>query len=141
MAVIEIGIIGYLCPVLFIRDITGLTVRFIAKSAGGFMSKSYDPKYVLDRRPEFIVIVLTAPGQSYQTPTNNVFYFWTTMEERIAKSPDFVSQYVRHRKAPPPSTNSWLDTYAYRIGAEAAFEHGHPGCYFLMAVFRRNADQ
>jgi hypothetical protein len=139
VAVIDIGIIGCLCPDLFIMDITGLTDRFIAKSAGGFMSKSYDPKYILDRRPEFIVIALSAPGQSYQTPPEDtLFYFWTPMEERIAQSPDFVSQYVRKRKV-PASVSSWLDSYACRIGAEAVFEHGHPGCYFLMAVFRRDA--
>jgi hypothetical protein len=138
VAAMDIGIIGYLCSDLFIVDITGLTDRFIAKSEGGFLSKVYDPKYILDRRPEFIVITLTAPGQSYQPPPNDVFYFWTPMEERIAKSPDFVNQYVRRREV-PASANNWLDAYACKIGAEKVFEHGHPGSYFLMAVFRRNA--
>ena len=140
VALMDIGIVGYLCFDQFILDLTGLTDRFIAKSSGGFLYKSYDPKYILDREPEFIVLTLTAPGRSYQVPPPDTsFGFWTPMERKLAQAPEFQRQYVRKRSELTPASN-WLDSLAGSIGAEAIFEHAYPGRYYLLAVFRRNEE-
>jgi hypothetical protein len=59
-----------------IPDITGLTDRHIATSPGRFLLKEYDPAYVLDRRPEWIVVVLTPAsdhlaGEANRASTSN----------------------------------------------------------------------
>jgi hypothetical protein len=132
----DIGIMGYLCPDQSILDLTGLTDRFIAKSEGDFLHKSYDPMYVLGRRPEFIVLTLTAPGSSYHVPPPGTsFRAWTPMETNLADHPEFAGTYVRKR--PAPKAGNWLDALACQLGAERVFEHAHPGVYYLLAVYRR----
>lgn len=136
IALMDIGIIGYECIEQNILDITGLTNRFIAKSPGGFLQKIYDPTYILEQHPTIIILIVTAPGISYQQPMDNVtFSFWTNIERALYQHPSFQQHYVRHRQQ-GSDTASWLDELACQIGAEKIFEHGHPSHYYLLAVFR-----
>lgn len=137
IALMDIGIVGYRCSDQVILDLTGLTDRFIAKSEGTFLKKVYDTQYIFDRRPEFIILTLQAPGTSYEPPPPNTqFTCWTPMEYRIGQSPEFRQWYIRKEPAfKQPET--WLEEFANQIGAEVIFEHGHPRMYYLLAVFRR----
>lgn len=138
IALMDIGLIGYECPNLRILDITGLTDRFIAKSPGRFLHKTYDPHYILDRQPEYIVLTLTTPGGSYTPPPPDaVFRFWTQCEETLHATPAFHDQYCRPPPPHLPTSAHWTERLATQIGAEHIFEHAHPGCHYLLAVFRR----
>jgi arabinofuranosyltransferase len=138
IALMDIGIVGYLCIDWSIIDLTGLTDRFIAHSKGEFLQKEYDPKYILDRRPTFIVLTVTAPGHSYgPLPLGSLFRFWTKMEERLYLSPAFQRSYVRHSSA-TVEPDERLRPLAQQLGAERIFEHAYPGSHYLLAVFRCN---
>jgi hypothetical protein len=137
VALMDIGLVGYDCPELRVLDLTGLTDRTIAKSPGTFLSKRYDPELVLGRKPEYIVLVLVAPGRSYAPPPGPLpFRPFTTGEASIARAPEFQARYARPR--PAPEDADWHDAEAARIGAERIFEHGHPGQYYLLALYRRH---
>jgi arabinofuranosyltransferase len=58
VALMDIGIIGYYSH-LRIIDLTGLTEAHIAHTPGAFQDKTYDPAYVLDQHPAYIVLVST----------------------------------------------------------------------------------
>jgi hypothetical protein len=137
VALMDVGIVGYECPDLRILDLTGLTDRTIGKSPGTFLSKRYDPRLVLGRRPEYIVLVLVAPGRSYTPPPGPLpLRPFTTGEASVSRDPDFWARYARPR--PAPAGADWHDAEAARIGAERIFEHGHPGQYYLLALYRRH---
>jgi hypothetical protein len=134
VALMDIGIVGYSALQARVIDITGLTDRFIAKSAGSFLDKSYDPRYVLERRPKCIVVVLTAPGLSYQRPQpGSAFVPWRKIEDALLSNPEFKRRYVRPR--PVRAWERWPRDLAASIGAAAIFEHAHPGRHYLLAVF------
>lgn len=134
-ALMDIGIVGYYCIDQFIIDITGLTDKFIARSEGQFLRKRYDPKYVLDREPRFIVLTLTAPGESYSVPhPSQRFQFWTIIEHELFSHPEFRRRYIQHQQ-PAPWDEDWKAALAARYGAVRIFEHGYPGAYYLLAVF------
>lgn len=140
IALMDIGIVGYQCVDQSILDLTGLTDRVIAKSKGTFLRKVYDLNYVLDRRPKFIVLTLTAFGDSYHVPPKGTnFRYWTPLEERLSREKQFQIWYVNKRPYDIGSKD-WLDSLASKYGAEKIFEHGHPGKYYLLAVFRRKPD-
>lgn len=61
VALADIGQIGYYSE-LPVIDLAGLTDRTIAQSPGGLHRKEYDPEYVLDRQPEFVVLVCARVG-------------------------------------------------------------------------------
>ena len=135
VALMDIGLVGYLCPDLRILDVTGLTDRHIAKSPGVFLRKEYDPAYVFDRRPDFIVLVLKAPGDSSRPPPpDTAWRCWSSVEERLAQAREFA-RYTR--RDPQPPADDWKGILAWKFGAERVFEHRHPGLYYLLAVFRR----
>ena len=137
VALMDVGIVGYDCPDLRILDLTGLTDRTIGKSPGTFLSKRYDPQLVLGRRPEYIVLVLVSPGQSYVPPPGPLpLRPFTTGEASVSRDPDFRARYARPR--PAAEGADWHDAEAARIGAESIFEHGHPGQYYLLALYRRH---
>ncbi|HET6898012.1 MAG TPA: hypothetical protein VFK70_06685 [Vicinamibacteria bacterium] len=137
VALMDVGIVGYDCPDLRILDLTGLTDRTIGKSPGTFLSKRYDPQLVLGRRPEYIVLVLVAPGRSYTPPPGPLpLQPFTTGEASVSRDPEFWARYARPR--PAPAEADWHDAEAARIGAERIFEHGHPGEYYLLALYRRH---
>ncbi len=141
VALMDIGIVGYRCIRQTIIDISGLTDRHIARSRGLFLQKQYDPIYLLDRAPKYVVLTLTAPGQAYQPPPAGThFRFWTPIENRIYQHPQFQQLYV-HRPAILDDVLAGLDLLAAQVGAERVFEHAYPGCYYLLAVFGRGPDQ
>lgn len=138
VALMHIGLVGYRCPDLGILDITGLTDRYIAKSPGRFLHKRYDPAYVLDRKPDFIVLVAWREGASYTPPPEGApFYFYFETDEALYKHPLFQFHYCHPRPYDP--NLPWYHRLACEIGAEAVFEHGHPGRYYMLALFRRSA--
>ena len=136
VALMDIGIVGYVCHRQSVLDLTGLTDRFIAKSEGPFLGKVYDLDYVLDQAPEVVVLTFSAPGVPYRVPPKGTaFDLWTAMEREVYDAEAFRRAYVR-RRAPQPG-EPWLDVLAAQIGAERVFEHAHPGTHYLLAAFRR----
>jgi hypothetical protein len=134
VALMDIGIVGYTMPDTRVLDITGLTDRFIAKSAGSFLKKRYDPLYVLGRRPRFIVIALFAQGASYGPPEPGTgFRPWSDIERALIDHPEFRRIYARPR--PPEPAARWPQDFAAAIGARIAFEHAQLGRHYILAVF------
>ncbi len=136
VALMDIGIVGYHCPLLRIRDISGLTDRTIAKAPGGFLDKRFPPEEVLDQRPAFLVLTLTAPrlpGPDGPRFDPAALTCWTGIEERLAAAPAFRAHYVRLR---PPQGNDWLADLAARAGAARIFEHDYPDRYYFLAAYR-----
>ncbi|HMQ16642.1 MAG TPA: hypothetical protein PKC49_11775, partial [Phycisphaerae bacterium] len=129
---------GYHCHDLHVLDITGLTDRFIAKSPGGFLDKQFEPSYVLDRRPEYVVIVFTAPFRLDQLDDVTRLVRWTDIEDRILNDPLFIERYVRVR--PDDPSRPPLERLARMLGAEMAFEHLHPGDRLYLLVLYRSED-
>jgi hypothetical protein len=140
VALMDIGIVGYTCIEQRIIDVTGLTDPFVARSEGAFLTKTYDPRYVLDQEPRFIVLTLKVEGRSYESPTGGGFHHWTPMEERIAEHPAFVRDYVR-RRPPSAALIEWKEALRDQIGAELVVEHGHPGLIYLLAAFERRTER
>jgi hypothetical protein len=137
VALMDVGIVGYYCPAQRILDVSGLTDRFIARQPGPLLAKEYDPAYVLDRRPEMIVLVLAAAGDPRQPlPAGSTLGAWTRMEGRLLEHPRFRSDYRRVREPDPDAP--WTQQLAADVGAERVFEHAHPGSYYLLAAFRRD---
>lgn len=132
VALMDIGLIGYLCIDLNVIDITGLTDRYIAKSPGSFLDKRFDPAYVFERRPDYIVIVLTGPTD-LKDPKE--LQAWTDIENRIVATADFRQHYLRPRPASPATTR--LEQLAAVLGAERVFEHSHPGSLYQLVVYTR----
>ena len=137
VALMDIGIVGYDCPEIRILDVTGLTDRTIAKSPGTFLRKEYDPAYVFDQQPEFIVLVLWAPGDpNRELPEDAALTPWTRTEQTLNTHPEFFRHYLNPRREAPAGA-PWLDRLAGRLGATIVFEHAHPGVYYLLAVYQR----
>ena len=140
IALMDIGIIGYRCDQQTILDISGLTDRTIAKTEGAFLRKDYDPAYVLDREPRFVIVALTARGRRDQPPPPGTkFTYWTRMERRLANHPEFASRYVDRPEAGAQPPGDWRESLARQLGAVRVFEHAHPNAYYLLAVFDAEA--
>jgi hypothetical protein len=78
----DIGIVGYYSQ-LRIIDLAGLTETHIAHSPGAFQEKIYDPAYILDQQPQYIVLVSTDGNQVPDFP----------IDLRIYQSPFFQASY------------------------------------------------
>jgi hypothetical protein len=139
VALMDIGIVGYLNPHLRILDLTGLTDRHIARSPGRFLEKAYDPGYVVDQSPGFIVIVFAADGTPYRTPEGPVrFAPFTPIEKALYASDSFRRKYL----SPPGSDRlSWPQDLARAVGGVRVFEHASPDMHYLLVVFRRQEEQ
>lgn len=136
VAMMDIGIVGYTCIDQAILDLTGLTDRFIAKSPGSFVNKQYDPGYVLDRQPRFVVLTITAPNRpSEPVSPESTGTFWTHIEARIYRDVRFQRDYIDHHAAVAEGPD-WLRNAARGLGAVRVFEHAYPGRHYLLAVFR-----
>lgn len=135
VALMDIGIVGYRCPDLGILDISGLTDRTIASSPGGFLDKQYDPAYVFDRQPAYVVLTLTAPFVPGSPISLRDIDTWTTEEHRLYVAPQFRGRYV-HIRTPMPGADE-LERIAAYVGAERVFPHEYPGEWYLLAAFRR----
>jgi arabinofuranosyltransferase len=81
-ALMDIGIVGYYSQ-LRIIDLAGLTETHIAHSPGAFQEKIYDPAYILDQQPQYIVLVSTDGNQVPDFP----------IDLRIYQSPFFQASY------------------------------------------------
>ena len=138
VALMDIGIVGYHNPELHILDISGLTDRAIAKSTGGLLDKNYDPAYVLDQEPRFIVIVASGPPGTISQRELEWVEPWTNAEARLMDTEAFRRDYVALRPAPGGADAlAWL---AAALGAERVFRHDYPGqSYLLVAYERRGA--
>ena len=136
VAMMDIGIVGFECPNSEMIDITGLTDRYIARCDGGFLQKDYDPDYILERRPDFIILTLTGPrrGKDRGGPSGRL-RCWTPVEDRIYSDPEFRRSYLRHLPV-SPSPDDRFAGLAQSIGAERIFDHDYPDSYYLLAVFR-----
>ncbi len=138
VALMDVGIVGYLCIDQHILDLTGLTDRFIASSPGEFLDKRYDPSYVFDKHPAYIVLVFQAQGDPDVPPQPGArLTEWTDIEGSLRAHPEFAARYVRQR-APQPA-EPWTERLAAELGAERIFEHKHPREYYLLAVFKRQS--
>jgi MFS family permease len=82
VALMDVGIIGYYSR-LRIIDLTGLTEAHIAHAPGAFQEKVYDPAYVLDQRPEYVVLVSTDEDLEPDF----------AIDRRIYQSPQFQDSY------------------------------------------------
>jgi hypothetical protein len=135
VALMDIGLVGYGNPQLRILDLTGLTDRHIAKSPGGFVDKHYDPAYVLDQRPRYIVITMTgfraASGEFRYNP-------WTGVEARLAEHPRFARDYRRLRAR--PLTEDPCESWAALFGAERVFQHDDRRKLYLLTVYERRPE-
>jgi len=139
VALMDIGLVGYHCIQLNVLDITGLTDRFIAKSPGGFLDKQFDLAYLFDRRPEYLVIVLTASVPLEQLADFSQLACWTAIEGRLIDHPAFAAQYVRFR--PDDATAAPLDRLAGALGAEKVFQHDYPGAMpYLLVLYHVRRD-
>jgi len=136
VALMDIGLVGYLCPDLRILDITGLTDRHIAKSPGGFLQKELDPAYVFGQRPRYLVLVLTAAFRADGSIDENDLSAWTPVEGRLLEDPAFLAEYFHPR--PEKTDAPQLTRLAERGGAAAVFPHWHPGRAYLLFLFERD---
>lgn len=132
IALMDIGIVGFVCIEQRILDITGLTDRTIARAPGGFLSKQVDPQYVFGCRPEFFVAVLHAPLDDGELDVRKLKH-WTELEQRLLNSPQFMREYFRAR--PPDPQADPLEQLAARLGAARVFLHEHPGLFYILAVY------
>lgn len=137
VALMDIGLVGYINPQLRILDITGLTDRFIAKSPGVFLDKIFDPAYVLDQKPAAIILTLTNPPAGLMPEGEDAppLVAWTPIEAEIANSPRFL-QYYDHPRPSPMDDNS-LEALAGRVGANHIFPHNYPDAAYLLAAYLR----
>lgn len=135
VAMMDIGQVGYRCDHLRILDITGLTDRFIARSPGRFLEKEFDPAYVFDQRPRFLVIIMTAPLLSNGTDDVDGLYVWTPIESRLVGAEAFRRYYFRPR--PVDDGDPLLHQLACKLGAERVFRHLYPRFTYLLAVYTR----
>jgi len=134
VALMDIGLIGFMNPDLRILDITGLTDRHIAKSPGPLLDKHFDPSYVLGQRPEYLVIVLHVRQDESGSYDWRELKPYTAIEERLLLHPSFSEHYVRMREPPPEADE--LTRLACVTGAERVFRHAYPGYAYFLAVFQ-----
>ena len=134
VALMDIGIIGYVCDDMRVLDITGLTDRTIAKSPGRFLAKQFDPAYVFDQAPRFLVITLFA-SQAIERPADfEQLKPFTLIEDQLVQHPAFVSMYVRPSES---DTSDLNDRLAQITGARRAFRHAYPGGSYFLLVYER----
>ncbi len=139
IALMDIGIVGYVCIDQKILDITGLTDRHIAKSPGPFLAKEYNLDYVFDRSPEFIILTFGSASSPAEPPTLETISPWTSIEGKLFKHPRFRESYWTNRS--PRSGTPWPDELAVAIGAERLYYHNYPGRHYLLAVYVRQDKQ
>ncbi len=131
VALMDIGQVGFRNPELRILDITGLTDARIARSPGTFLHKDYDPAYVLDQAPRYIVLVTTRA----RTGDDDYEYMpWTPTETRLLEHPAFQRHYFHERTAQGEDDYEQLAGY---LGAECVFHHRTKRMLYLLTVYER----
>jgi hypothetical protein len=131
-ALMDIGIVGFRCIDLDILDLTGLTDRTIAKAPGGFLKKVYPLSYVLDRKPETVIVVYTGP-QELPADRPVTLVPWTEIERRLVSDPTFNGLYVHPRTAAPGA--DVLEQLAAHYGATRVFRHAYPRRSYLLFAY------
>ena len=105
VALSDIGQIGYYSDLPAI-DLVGLTDRTIAHSPGGMHKKQYDPLYVLNQKPRYVVLVCAKVGGRW------VIRGFET-DKRLYHHPRFKSEY---RLLPEVSLSfKYKDDYSYWV--------------------------
>jgi hypothetical protein len=109
VALMDVGMVGFYSSYVGLRviDITGLTDPLIAHAPGKMLRKQYDPGYVLDQRPEYLVLVGRTPvrltgkapaaatgervvqGRGWALDPASLWF----QERRIAVAPGFAGHY------------------------------------------------
>lgn len=143
VALMDIGLVGYFCDRLRILDITGLTDRFIAKSPGPFLLKKYDPAYILDQRPEFIVLTFYGHARIREIGdmqgVEGLGHF-TSIEAHLFDHSVFQSRYARPRL--PESGTTRIERITALLGADRIFVHDYPdGADYLLALYVLKPEQ
>ncbi|GMU36896.1 MAG: hypothetical protein KJ057_04220 [Phycisphaerae bacterium] len=138
VALMDIGLVGFLNPDLRILDITGLTDRTIAHAPGPFLCKSFDPGYVFDQRPRFLILTLQAPLRPGGEDDFRNLKPFTPIEERLIEDPAFLVWYAHPRE--PAEEADLLERLACVTGAARVFRHDYPGLSYFLAAFERVAD-
>jgi arabinofuranosyltransferase len=122
VALMDIGIIGYYSQRRII-DLTGLTESHIAHTPGAFQDKIYDPAYVLDQAPEYVILVSTdgdlvpdfpIDRRIYQSPLFQAHYEYTFKLAHMGDG-DGAGYYLlvfERKQTLPPSTRA-LSTRAF----------------------------
>lgn len=117
VALMDIGLVGYLNPQLRVLDISGLTDRTIAKSPGGFLDKAYDPACVLDQEPAVVVITMAGPRGLPRPLDPSRLTPGTPADRRLFEHPRFRDNYRPAR----------------------LFDHRHPEITYALAAYRCTA--
>jgi hypothetical protein len=106
VALMDVGMVGFYSSYAGLRviDITGLTDPVIARAPGKMLHKQYDPSYVLEQRPDYLVLVGSKPvrvagrpsagervvqGRGWALDPSALWF----QERRIAVAPDFAADY------------------------------------------------
>jgi len=140
VALTDIGEVGYRCIDQRVLDLSGLTDRKIAKARGGFLEKSYDPQYVLDKRPRFVALLFFQPQPGGSGTPQMDSWKMLEFERRLFSHTDFQQWYV---KSPQPGDEptDWRLALQRRVGATRTFERRKRGMIELYAVFERRDRQ
>ncbi|MFC2172664.1 hypothetical protein ACFLU6_08540 [Acidobacteriota bacterium] len=133
LAMMDIGYMGYVNRDLDIIDISGLVDRTIARAPGGFLTKRYDPAYILEQHPRFMIlvpdVVVHQSGEIIAAPQRDekgdilIPPGWARegvrivpglhVDRSIASHPDFARAYrfvlaYNHRANWQPRSDYWL---------------------------------
>jgi hypothetical protein len=137
VVLMDIGRIAFRLPEQRILDVTGLTDRHIAESPGAFMAKRFDPAYVFDQHPRYVVLSFLASGEPYAPlrPEQPIYPF-SDMEDRLASNPEFARHYLEE-PSPAGGSADDPDGLAVRLHALRVFRSAAPGHHYLLAVYRR----
>jgi len=129
----DIGIVGFKCIDLRILDITGLTDRYVAKSPGGLHTKEFDPAYVFDQKPEFLIVAVRGPPGPIRNVDVRQLRPWTAVEARLWNTDAFRAHYFEPRAVEPGAPA--LERIAAILGAQRAFEHDYPNEMYLLLAY------
>jgi hypothetical protein len=138
VVLMDIGQIGYRLREQRIVDVTGLTDRHIARSAGTFMAKRFDLDYVFHQRPRWIVLSFLASGEPYAPiAPGQAIHPFSEMEEALVSHPAFAGGYEQSPSPVVSSGDDELEALASRLHARRVFRSAAPGHHYLLAVYER----
>jgi hypothetical protein len=112
IALSDIGQIGYYSN-RWVIDLAGLTDRTIARSPGPLHKKAYDPLYVIDQKPRYVVLVCS------RLAGRQVIRGFET-DKRLYHHPRFQAEY---RLLPEANLRfKYKDEYSYWIFERIAMD-------------------
>ena len=122
VALLDAGKIAYFADVPTL-DLVGLTNAFIAHSPGAHLHKSYDPRYVLEQRPDVVILRSTGPGRPNPDGRGREFdpRALYPVERRLYLHPGFQRDYAYSQTIsladPPRPRSSYYHVYRRRPGS------------------------